>query len=236
MKSGPKGVVPIERGRKKGTKQKVQLGFTKRGEMRFVGHLELAHLFHRASKRAGLPLCYSEGFHPMPRIIFARALPVGVESLNEIVHLELERRFSPQEVRKRLNAALPGGVEIMNAKEVISLSSSTPFPSSTVYRVSLDDHLSKEETLRRIEKALGKKELYIDQERKGKKRRMDIRPLIERMELQEAETGREEAGRWRVELVLRNEAGGTAKPLEVVGATLGLEGESLSKSRIMKVE
>jgi radical SAM-linked protein len=148
----------------------------------------------------------------------------------------LERRFSPQEVRKRLNAVLPGGVEIMNAKEVISLSSSTPFPSSTVYRVSLDDHLSKEETLRRIEKALGKKELYIDQERKGKKRRMDIRPLIERMELQEAETGLEEAGRWRVELVLRNEAGGTAKPLEVVGATLGLEGESLSKSRIMKVE
>jgi radical SAM family uncharacterized protein/radical SAM-linked protein len=230
------GRVPVERGRKKGTKQRIQLGFTKRGEMRFVGHLELAHLFHRASKRAGLPLCYSEGFHPMPRIVFARALPVGVESLNEFVHLELERRFSPQEVRKRLNAALPGGIEIMNAKEVLSLSSSTPFPSSTVYRVTLDDHLSKEEILRRIEKALGEKELYINQERKGKKRRMDIRPLIERMELQEAEKGLEEAGRWRVELVLRNEAGGTAKPLEVVGATLGLEGESLSKSRIMKVE
>ena len=127
MKSGPEGRVPIERGRKKGTKQKIQLGFTKRGEMRFMGHLELAHLFHRASKRAGLPLCYSEGFHPMPRIIFARALPVGVESLNEIVHLELERRVSPQEVRKRLNAVLPGGIEIMDAREVIFLSSSCSF-------------------------------------------------------------------------------------------------------------
>src|SRR4030067_206858 len=64
--------------RKKGLKKKIRLKFRKVGEMRFLSHLELAHLFYRASKRADLPLCFSEGLHPMPRIIFARAIPEGL--------------------------------------------------------------------------------------------------------------------------------------------------------------
>jgi radical SAM-linked protein len=232
----PRERVATGRVLKTGRKQKIRLGFSKRGEMRFVGHLELAHLFHRASKRASLPIAYSEGFHPMPKIIFARALPVGVESLNEIVDLELERRVSPEEVKKRLNAAFPEGIQIVDAREVILPSSPLPFPSRTVYRVSLNGHLSKEETLRRIEKALGEKELSIDQERKGKTRKMDIRPLIERMELRETGMESEAAGPWCLELILRSEAGRTAKPLEVIEATLGLKGEALLRSRVTKVE
>ena len=229
------GRVEKKGGRNRGMKQKIQLGFSKRGEMRFVGHLELAHLFHRASKRAGLPLCYSEGFHPMPRIVFARALPVGVESLREIVHVELERRIPPQEIKKGLNAVLPGGIEVMEAQEV-PLSSPVPFPAHAVYRVSMNHLLTKEEVLARIEKGLGEKEFYIDQERKGKKRRIDARALIERMELKEMGKGPEEAGCWEVEMALRNEEGRTAKPSEIVEAVLGLKGESLSRCRIIKVE
>ncbi|OGP87510.1 MAG: hypothetical protein A2156_10875 [Deltaproteobacteria bacterium RBG_16_48_10] len=226
----------VVKGRQRGMKQKIRLTFTKREEMRFVSHLELVHLFHRASKRAGLSLCYSEGFHPLPRIVFARALPVGVESLREIVHIELEKRISPQEVKKRLNAVLPQGIEIVEAKEVPLLSSLTPFPSPAVYWISLDHSLSREEVIARIEKALNEKELYIDQERKGRKRKVDIRALIERMGLKGIEKGAEETGRWEVELVLRNEPGRTAKPPEIIEAILGLKGESLSRCRIIKVE
>ena len=103
---------------KRGLKKKVRLRFTKKGEIRFISHLELAHLFYRASKRAGLPLCYSEGFHPMPRIIFATALPVGVESLLEIVDLELEGSITPREIIERLNQTLPQGIGITEAEEV----------------------------------------------------------------------------------------------------------------------
>ena len=233
---GSYGRTEKKRGRRMEVQQKIELGFAKKGEMRFVGHLELAHLFHRASRRAGLSLCYSEGFHPMPRIIFARALPVGVESLREIVHLELERRVSLQDVRKRLNAVLPQGIEVTGAEEVSLLSSPAPVPARAAYRVSLDHSLSREETTLRIERALDEKELYIDQERKGKKRRIDIRALIERMELKETEINSEEAGHWEVELVLRNVAGRTAKPPEIIEAILGLRGESLSRCRIIKVE
>lgn len=228
---GSYGRTEKKRGRKMEVQQKIKLGFAKKGEMRFVGHLELAHLFHRASRRAGLSLCYSEGFHPMPRIIFARALPVGVESLREIVHLELERRASPQDVRKRLNAVLPQGIEITEAEEVSLFSSPAPIPSRAVYQVSLDHSLSRREATLRIERALDEKELFIDQERKGKKRRIDIRALIERMELKEIE-----ADRLEVELVLRNAAGRAAKPPEIIEAILGLRGESLLRCRIIKVE
>ncbi len=86
------GPLPKRLFEEEGTKKRVRLKFEKRGPICFVSHLELVHLFHRASKRAHLALCYSEGFHPMPRIIFARALPVGMESLDEIVDLEIEGR------------------------------------------------------------------------------------------------------------------------------------------------
>jgi radical SAM family uncharacterized protein/radical SAM-linked protein len=221
---------------KKGVKEKVRLEFSKKGETRFISHLELAHLFHRASKRAGLPLCYSEGFHPLPRIVFARALPVGVESLKEVVHIELEERLSAQEVKKRLNAVLPAGLEVTGAEKALSLSPSAAFPSRSVYRISLDHLLSREEVVARIRRALDEKELYIDQERKGKKRRVDVRPLIERMGLREGEGGGDDVGRWGIELALRSEEGRTAKPLEIVERVLELKGESLSRCKILKVE
>ena len=218
--------------RKRGAKQKIQLEFSKKREARFISHLELAHLLYRASRRAQIPLSYSEGFHPLPRIVFARALSVGVESLKEIVHLELEDRIPPQEVRERLNKVLPEGMEIIEAREVLSFSCPAASPLRTVYQISLDHLLSEGEVAGRIRKALEERELLIDQERKGKKRTIDIRPLIERMDLREGE----EAGHWGVELVLRNEEGRTAKPPEILEAVLGVKGESLSRCRIVKVE
>src|SRR4030042_2093023 len=82
----------------KGMKRKVRLRFKKVGDLRYISHLELAHLFYRASRRAGLPLSHSEGFHPLPKMVFSAALPVGVESLTEIVDIELEGRIGPAEI------------------------------------------------------------------------------------------------------------------------------------------
>jgi len=245
---------------KKGIKQKIRLGFSKGGELRFISHLELAHLFYRASKRAELPLSYSEGFHPMPRIIFAKALPVGIESLMEVVDIELEGRMNPLEVKERLRRVLPQGIEIVEAGEVPLSSSSSLLSHRSVYWISLDHLLSREEATTRVKNALEEIELFIDQERKGRKRRVDIRPLIERMAVkvsfQDMATAKvglgdltagsnpaieevrtpEEKNPWGIELVLRSVAEGTAKPSEVVEAILGLKGEPLSQCRIVKVE
>jgi radical SAM family uncharacterized protein/radical SAM-linked protein len=219
--------------RKKGVKKKIRLKFRKVGEMRFLSHLELVHLFYRASRRAHLPLSYSEGFHPMPRMIFATALPVGMESLTEVMDMECEGNITPLEVMERLNQHLPYGMEILEAEEVPVLFhlSSTLHPS--VYWIPLDLTFSKEETIAKVTKVLDKTEFLIHQERDGKKRKVDIRPLIERMEIKERSG---EDGQWGVELVLRRVTGRTAKPIEIVGAIFGWEGESLAQLKVIKLE
>jgi radical SAM family uncharacterized protein/radical SAM-linked protein len=228
------GIVPLSRSggrafRRKMIKGKVRLKFAKKGESRFLSHLELARLFHRASNRAELPLCYSEGFHPMPRITFAAALPVGVESLGEVLQMELEGGLDSGEVMKRLLPLLPPGIEILEA-EAFPLSSSLSSLGRSRYWIPLDHLLAKTEVLSRVEKAMERKSFLIEQERKEKRRNLDIRPLIERMEVKE-----DGEGNPGLELVLRSE-GRTAKASEVLGAVLELEGEALSQYRIIKVE
>jgi radical SAM family uncharacterized protein/radical SAM-linked protein len=218
---------------KKGMKKKIRLKFRKIGEMRFLSHLELAHLFYRASKRADLPLCFSEGFHPMPRIIFATALPVGMESLMEVVDIECEGKITPPEVMERLNQTLPPGIEITEAEEVPLFFHLSSLPHPSIFWIPLDHLLSKEEATPKIKKALDKKEFFVDQERDGKKRSVDVRPLIEKMEIKERSG---EEPQWGVELVLRRAIGRTAKPIEIVGAVLGLKGEPLTQCKVIKLE
>lgn len=201
--------------------------------MRFLSHLELAHLFYRASRRAGLSLCFSEGFHPMPRIIFATALPVGMESLSEIVDMECEGKITPSEVAEKLNQTLPPGITITKAEEVPLFFHLSSLPHLSIYWIPLDDLLSREEAMLKIKETLDRKEFFIHQERDGKKRSVDIRELIEKMEIKERSG---EESRWGVELILRKTAGRTAKPTEIVGAVLGLKGEPLTRLKVVKME
>jgi radical SAM family uncharacterized protein/radical SAM-linked protein len=221
---------------KKGIKKKVRLRFTKEGEIRFISHLELAHLFHRAAKRVDLPLSYSEGFHPMPRIVFATALPVGMESRTEIVDLELDGHITPLEVKEKLNQTLPPGIEILEADEVPLSSSSSSVLIRSVYWIPLDHLISKEEAMSRIQRALEMEEFILHQERKGKRRSVDIRPLIGKMEVKKGEERAGIAPTWGVELVLQIGVGRTAKPTEIMGAVLGLKEEHLAQCKIIKLE
>jgi radical SAM family uncharacterized protein/radical SAM-linked protein len=234
--------------RRQRVKKKVRMKFTKTGDLRLVSHLELVHLFTRASKRADLPLSYSEGFHPMPRIIFAKALSVGVESLSEIVDMELEGRITALDVKERLNQALPDGIRIIEAEDVPLSSSAAHLLHRSVFWIQMKDLLPKEEATARFEKALGEDVLFIDQERKGKQRRVDVRPMIGSIEVKplppwagngehalEERNVRSNNG-WGVQLVLLDVMEKTAKPLEIVGALLGLGKDAVSQCDVIKIE
>lgn len=97
---------------------KIRLKFTKCGDMKYLGHLELVSLFNRAARRANLPLKYSEGFHPMPRIIFSPPIPSGIESLSEYVDIELIKKMDAQDVMRLMNSKLPEGIKIMDAQAI----------------------------------------------------------------------------------------------------------------------
>jgi radical SAM-linked protein len=215
--------------RKSRNKWRYKIVFTKKGDLSYISHLELSHLFYRALKRAELPISYSQGFHPMPRIIFAKALPVGIESLSESVDIELERRIPPDEVKNKLNQNLPKGIEIIEA--ILTSPFTAPTQSfRSVYLISLDHIISKDEANLGIQKVMERSEFLILQKRKGRTREIDVRPLIERMDLKEEDSG------LFVELVIRDVFKISAKPLEIIEAVLNIKGEDLFRCRVTKIE
>ena len=94
-----------------------RLVFAKTGRARFIGHLEMVTVFQRATRRAELPLAYSQGYRPKPRMSFGDALPLGLESLAEAMEVTLRHPISPVELLRRLNGELPAGLEILEASE-----------------------------------------------------------------------------------------------------------------------
>ncbi len=97
----------------------------KRGRAKMVAHLEYLTMFQRAVRRAGLPVRFSQGFHPTPKISYLEALPMGVESEAELVDLELFAPLAANEVASRLNDQLPEGFTII-AAEVLAAGAPSP--------------------------------------------------------------------------------------------------------------
>ena len=128
---------------------------TKLGPAKFLGHLEFSQLVNRAFRRAKVPLAYSQGFHPLPKIAFGPPLPVGYESWAEYVDFQVQGRFLPEEALLQLNRVLPRGVEMTELQE-IPLKSPSIFDNIFVilYNISVNGPAGvKEEKIGRFEKA-----------------------------------------------------------------------------------
>jgi radical SAM-linked protein len=99
------------------TSQHLLVRYAKRGKMRFASHLDVARAFERGVRRAGLPIAYSTGFTPHPKISYAGGAPTGVASEAEYLSLTLTSRVEADTVRERLNAALPDGIDVIAVTE-----------------------------------------------------------------------------------------------------------------------
>ena len=95
--------------------QRLRLWFGKLGDMALVSHLDLMRLFDRAVRRAALPVSFTAGFSPSPRISVALALPLGVTSSGEIVDFELTQIVEPEAFRQQLSRQLPADLPIYDA-------------------------------------------------------------------------------------------------------------------------
>ncbi len=108
---------------------RIRLEFTKAGEIRWLSHLELSRAWQRLIVRCGLPLAYTAGFSPHPKIALAPALPVGVGSTAEYADLVLSAPLPVQEILTRLNSASPAGLKVGRAK---AIAASTPTLGSAI--------------------------------------------------------------------------------------------------------
>jgi radical SAM-linked protein len=110
---GPSGPRPAARP----AVQHLLVRYAKRGKMRFASHRDVARVFERGVRRAGLPIAYSAGFTPHPKISYAGGAPTGVASEAEYLSLALTSRQVALQVRQRLNAALPDGIDVIDVTE-----------------------------------------------------------------------------------------------------------------------
>ncbi|MEM8735360.1 MAG: TIGR03936 family radical SAM-associated protein [Planctomycetota bacterium] len=95
-------------------KTRLRIRFTKKGDLRWISHRDLARVWERLLRRADLKMAFSEGFHPKPRISFPSALALGVEALEEIVELEILGSFELSEIEANIRAQLPEGMDLIS--------------------------------------------------------------------------------------------------------------------------
>lgn len=193
---------------------RIRIVFSKTGALRYIGHLDLNTIWERGTRRAGLPLAYSQGFHPQPKIHFASALPLGFASRGEVLDMRLNEEMDLAELPARLQAAMPLGIgiikvesvderapalqpQVLSAEYEITLTEAVP---STLLRTSDTSGLK-----RKVEELLAKKSL--PRERRGKK--YDLRPLIEELEILSGN---------KIFMRLSAREGATGRPEEVLDA------------------
>src|SRR5215813_1811400 len=99
------------------TVQRLTIRYAKRGRMRFASHRDVARAIERGVRKAGVPVAYSAGFSPHPRISYSGGAPTGSASEAEYLDLAVTRRCEPDDVGRRLNAALPDGIDVIEVVE-----------------------------------------------------------------------------------------------------------------------
>lgn len=165
--------------------QRLRLIFGKMGPTRFIGHLDLARTLERSLNRAQIPLAYTQGFNPRPRLQFAAALPLGFTSDCEIADFWLLEHVDPIIARQHLESTMAPGIVIHDLIDVdVDSGAIQNQIRAALYQVWLRDPFDPYVLHTRISKLLAKKSIM--RERRGKD--YDLRPLIFKLICQETET------------------------------------------------
>lgn len=186
--------------------------------VKFVGHLDLARAWERAIRRARLPLAYSQGFHPQPRIQFAAALPVGTTGSAEVMDIYLTEDVAAEMVLLRLAAALPRGILASAAEEApLEWPSLQSQLRGAAYHVEVETDQTPAAFTAVLEHFLVRTEAWRERRRGREMSRYDLRPLVQALEYRSpCERGQAFVVR------MRSEPGATGRADELV-AELGFE-------------
>jgi radical SAM family uncharacterized protein/radical SAM-linked protein len=169
--------------------QRLRMTFGKLGDMRLVGHLDLMRLFDRAVRRAALPIAFSGGFHPAPRIMAANALSLGYTSNGEIIEFELREQIGLAEFQQRLTAQLNDDLPIYSIVEMpLSQPVATQVLERAEYRLKIRAE-TEVDWLKSIGAVLAATEIIQTQTTKsGKEREVNLRERLFEVELLNVET------------------------------------------------
>ncbi len=183
---------------------RVRITFSKTGALRYIGHLDLNTIWERATWRAGLPLAYTHGFHPQPKMTFASALPLGFSSRCEVMDLHLNKDVDLTSLSTKLQNVMPSGIGIINVQTVDE--HEPPLQTQIIsveYEVTLTEAANALDLKHKINEVMASQSL--PRERRGKS--YDLRPLIQKLEL---------TSKNKIFMQLAAREGATGRPEEVL--------------------
>lgn len=152
---------------------KKRVYFDKFGEMKFISHLDLLRFFDRLLKKSQIPVKYSQGFHPRPKMSFGSPVSLGTEAYDELMDFELETSMSNEEVFKRLNSSNVVGFRVNKVEEVPRKSSIMEEYTVMIYEIE-----GSEEDISKLEELLNRDEIVEVKEKKGKIATRDLKVRI----------------------------------------------------------
>jgi len=218
------------------TVTRYRAAYTKLAEFKYLSALDLTRLFTRAFNRAGVPLKYSEGYHPAPTISFGPALGVGMESAEEYLDFETVVEIEPHLLLSRLNEQIPDGLRF---KQIIKIQSGADslfkIIEAAEYTVSLqsdrlhdtlkeqlnggwnDDPVELHRSL--VAKLMQRQSIEVEKITKGKTRVQDIRPLIRELAVANS------AEPLHLRMILQTGNRGSVRPEVVLKQMYGLSGD-----------
>jgi radical SAM-linked protein len=161
---------------------RIRIRFSKTGKVRWTSHRDLARMWERAFRRTELPLAYSVGFSPRPKVSFGLALSTGHESVAEYLDLELDPArvdgLVIAELAERLTRALPDGVDVMAVGRIDDQRDSLQHEVTSTTFDLLAAGATLDELHELAQSALAASEIVMSRERKGQTVTDDVRPAI----------------------------------------------------------
>jgi len=159
---------------------RLRVKFKRGEEIKFISHLDLIRLWQRALHRAGIPLAYSQGFSPHPRISLAAPLALGVTSESELMDISTTKGVSPHFFTSAISQQLPSGIELL---QVLQIAPNQPSLQSQVryveYRVEIETERKPEEIESALNALLSAEHLPWQHQRDTGPRSYDLRTLID---------------------------------------------------------
>ncbi|MFI6933064.1 TIGR03936 family radical SAM-associated protein [Streptomyces sp. NPDC050287] len=166
--------------------QRIRLRYTKRGRLRFTSHRDFQRAFERALRRAEVPMAYSAGFTPHPKVSYANAAPTGTGSEAEYLEIALTEARDPEKLRVLLDESLPAGLDVIDAVEARTSGLADRLTAS-VWELRLDG-VDPAEAERAVAAFNTAETVEVQRRAKNGVRTFDARPAVVQLTTHSAQT------------------------------------------------
>jgi radical SAM-linked protein len=183
--------------------QRLVIRYAKRGRMRFASHRDIARAIERGVRKAGLPVAYSAGFSPHPKISYAGGAPTGTASEAEYLEIALTGVCAGPDVRDRLDAALPDGIDVIEVLELAPGGSGALRHEASQWQVTLPG-VTPGEAARAVQAFLATDHVEVERLTSKGLRRLDARAAVVTLELDRRAAQDSDAGCATLRMVIRH--------------------------------